>query len=164
MSARGSLLFLAASAIGALGSPVVVRDAATTESVAPAATTVPADSSAGVALFPVEAVQLTDEVLKVADSQTEEVDVLALFGFQNSTDTTTAAARRAKRSGACKAFPGDWNYPKSLVWSIFDLLLGGALIKTTPVAAPCYKTSVWNDYDEAKCADLSARFTAAELQ
>jgi hypothetical protein len=163
MSARGSLLFLAASAIGALGSPVVVRDAAATESVAPAATTVPADSSAGAALFPVEAVQLTDDVLRVADSQTEEVDILALFGFENSTNTT-AAARRAKRSGACKAFPGDWNYPKSLVWSIFDLLLGGALIKTTPVAAPCYKTSAWNDYDETKCADISARFMTAELQ
>jgi hypothetical protein len=164
MSARGSLLLLAASAIGALGNPVVIRDAAATEtSIAPAATTVSADSSAGVALFPGEVVQLTDDVLKVADSQTEEVDVLALFGFENSTDTT-AATKRAKRSGACKAFPGDWNYPKSLVWSIFDLLLGGALIKTTPVAAPCYKTSAWNDYDEAKCADISTRFTTADLQ
>jgi hypothetical protein len=157
MSARGSLLFLAANAIGALGSPVALRD------VTPAAATVSADSLAGVALFPLEAVQLTDEALKIADSQTSEVDVGALFGFDGGNETK-AIAKRALRSGQCKAFPGDSNYPKEWVWSVFDLLLGGALIKTTPIAAPCYKNSAWNDYDEGKCADISARFTTADLQ
>ncbi|CAG5182752.1 uncharacterized protein ALTATR162_LOCUS10317 [Alternaria atra] len=156
MSARGSLLFLAANAIGALGSPVALRD------VTPAAATVSADSPAGVALFPLETVQLTDEALKTADSQTSEVDVGALFGFDGGNETK-AIAKRALRSGQCKAFPGDSNYPKEWVWSVFDLLLGGALIKTTPIAAPCYKNSAWNDYDEGKCADISARFTTADL-
>lgn len=157
MSARGSLFFLAANAIGALGSPVAVRD------VAPAAATVSTDSSAGVPLFPKEAVQLTDAALKTADSQTTEVDVAAVFGFDSDEDTT-AVARRAIKSGQCKAFPGDSKYPKEWMWSIFDLLLGGALIKTTPIAAPCYANSAWSDYDEAKCADISARFTTSDLQ
>jgi hypothetical protein len=157
MPARGSLFLLAANAIGALGNPVAVRD------VTPAGATVSTDSSAGVALFPKEAVQLTDEALKTADSQTTEVDVGALFGFDGD-DETNAVARRAIKSGQCKAFPGDSNFPKEKVWSIFDRLLGGALIRTTPIAAPCYKNSTWNNYDEAKCADISARFTTSDLQ
>jgi hypothetical protein len=160
MPARASLLLLAANVVGSLGSPVVVRDAVATEvSMAPAATIVPTDSPAGAALFPAEAVQLTEEALKLANDQTDEVDVVALFGFENS---TAAAAKNARRSGACKAFPGDKNYPKKLVWNVFDLLLGGALIKTTPVAAPCYRSS--GVYDEAKCAGISKKFTTAELQ
>ena len=59
-------------------------------------------------------------------------------------------------------FPGDWNYPKINIWSKFDALLGGALIKTTPIAVPCYKSS--GVYDEVKCADVSKRFTIADLQ
>jgi hypothetical protein len=157
MSARGPLLFLAANAIGALGSPVAVRD------IAPAAAKVSTNSPAGVALFPHEAVQLTEKVLKTAESQTSEVDVNGLFGFDSGNETT-AISKRALSSGQCKAFPGDSNYPKEWVWSIFDLLLGGALIKTTPIAAPCYKKSAWDNYDEMKCADISARFTTADLQ
>jgi hypothetical protein len=160
MPARGSLFFLAAIGIGALGTPVDIRDVvAAKASIAPAATTVPTDSPAGAALFPAEAVQLTDEALRLANDQTDEVDVVALFGFENS---TAATAKNARRSGACKAFPGDWNYPKKLVWNVFDLLLGGALIKTTPIAAPCYKSS--GVYDEAKCAGITKEFTTAELQ
>jgi hypothetical protein len=157
MFPRGSLFFLAANALGVLGSPVAVRD------VAPAAATVSTDSSAGVALFPKEAVQLTDAALETADSQTTDVDVAALFGFEND-DEATSVAKRAIKSGQCKAFPGDSKYPKEILWSVFDRLLGGALIKTTPIAAPCYKKSPWNDYDEAKCADISARFTTSDLQ
>jgi hypothetical protein len=157
MPVRRTLLFLAANAIGAVGNPITVRD------VAPAAATVSTDSPAGAALFPQEAVQLTEEALRTADRQTREVDVAALFGFDGGNETK-AVSKRALRSGQCKAFPGDSNYPKEWVWSIFDLLLGGALIKTTPIAAPCYKKSAWSDYDEAKCADVSARFTTADLQ
>jgi hypothetical protein len=162
MFARGAMALLAVSVIGALANPVVGTN--TDASITPAATTVSAESSAGAALFPFEIVQLTDETLKMAAARTDEVDVLRLFGFEGISDDTEAATKRAKRSGACKAFPGDVNYPNDDEWSVFDALLGGAFIKTTPVAAPCYKTSTWNDYDEAKCADVSARFTTAGLQ
>ncbi|KAI4704725.1 hypothetical protein J4E89_009602 [Alternaria sp. Ai002NY15] len=152
MSARRSLLFLAANAIGALGSPVAFRD------VAPAAATVSTNSPAGVALFPNEAVQLTNDALNAAARQTSEIDVVSLFGFDNEEETTHGIS-----SGQCKVFPGDSDYPEESVWSTFDNLLGGALIKTTPIAAPCYKDSAWNDYNEAKCADISARFTTSDL-
>lgn len=161
MTLRSHLLLLLASGLGSLGSPVIASDAMTSASVSPAAETVIADSSAGTNIFPQEAVQLTDDVLYSVDQQLSEVDVLALFGFENSTDRT-AEARRVRRSGVCKVYPGDWNFPAKAVWNVFDLLLGGALIKTTPVAAPCYKSS--GVYDAAKCADISARFMTDELQ
>lgn len=156
-----SLFLLVCTATSTVASPVIARKGtASSTSVAPAATTVPADSSTGVDLFDNEAIQLTEQVLKDVSSQTNDTNVIALFDFQNDTDSDAAALSR--RSGACKAFPGDWNYPKSLTWSLFDLLLGRALIKTTPVAAPCYKSS--GVYNAAKCADISKRFTTADLQ
>lgn len=156
-----ALLLLACATVGTVAKPVIPRDdVATSASIAPAATTLPSGSSAGVDLFDSETVQLTDQTLLKIDAQTNATDVVALVGFENSTDSTAAVLSR--RSGICKTFPGDLNYPKPLVWSIFDTLLGGALIKTTPVAAPCYKSS--GVYDEAKCADISNRFTKADLQ
>jgi len=152
MSARRSLLLLAANAIDALGSPVAFRD------VAPAAATVSTNSPAGVALFPNEAVQLTNDALNEAARQTSQINVVSLFGFDNEEETPHGIS-----SGQCKVFRGDSDYPEESVWSAFDSLLGGALIKTTPIAAPCYKDSAWNDYDEAKCADISARFTTSDL-
>ena len=161
MTLRSQSLFLLACAVGSIASPVVHRDAvASSTSIAPAATSVSTDSSAGVDLFDVEAIQLTDEVVKGINVQANDTDLRALIDFENNTNTNVAALSR--RSGVCKVFPGDWNYPKSAIWSLFDLLLGGALIKTTPVAAPCYRSS--GIYDETKCADISARFTTADLQ
>jgi len=161
MSLRGYFLLFLGNAIGGLASPAVTRYASAADaSTAPAATTVSLASSAGVDLFDAEAVQLTDDVLNSVKAQTNETDILAVFGFENSTGT--AEVRLDRRSGFCKAFPGDWNYPVPAVWSLFDLLLGRALIKTVPVAAPCYKSS--GVYDAAKCADISARFTTADLQ
>lgn len=157
MSPRGCLLALLANAIGVVASPVAVRDA--TASISPAATTVSRNSPAGAELFSAEAVQLTDKVLEKADAQINGTDIFTLIGFDDS--TKSAGVRRNRRSGACKTFPGDWNYPLPSVWSLFDAFLGGALIKTTPVAAPCYKSS--GVYDAAKCADISARFTTADL-
>lgn len=158
MSSRGNLLFLLANAVGSLAGPVVRDTSASNSSIAPAATTVSTSSPAGIDLFNVEAIQLTDEVLETVSAQTNETDVRAVFGF----DDAAPSSRLARRSGSCKVYPGDWNYPQPLIWSIFDLLLGGALIKTIPVAAPCYNSS--GVYDAAKCADISARFTIADLQ
>lgn len=156
-----ALLLLAHTAASSLASPVVGRDAtASGTAIAPAATTVSSQSPAGVELFDAETVQLTEEVLRDVNSKENGTDLLSMVGFGD--DPGAAAAALSRRDSACKAFPGDWNYPKQIVWSLFDLLLGGALIKTTPIAAPCYKSS--GLYDEAKCADVSTRFTTADLQ
>lgn len=158
---RYTTLLLACATVGTVAKPINAYDAASASaSIAPAATTVPTESSAGVDLFDSETVQLTEQTLISANAQTNVTDVLALVGFENDTDSE--ATELSRRSGVCKTFPGDLNYPKSLIWSVFDLLLGGALIKTTPIAAPCYESS--GVYDEAKCADVLNRFTTANLQ
>jgi hypothetical protein len=153
-----ALLLLVYAVAGIVANPVVARNGL--DRSAPAATTVPSGSSAGVDLFKSETVQLTDEVLRKIDAQTDGADVLALVGFE--VDTDSAIASQSRHSGACKVFPGDGNYPQPETWSLFDVLLGGALIKTKPIAAPCYKSS--GVYDEVKCADVSKRFTIADLQ
>lgn len=113
-----SLLLLAHVAAVSLASPVIGRDAVrSSTAIAPAAITVSTESPAGVDLFDVEAVQLTDEVLRHVNSQTSGTDLLALVGFGNDTDAGAAALSR--RSGACKAFPGDWNYLKPLTWTVW---------------------------------------------
>ncbi|KAH1499829.1 hypothetical protein KXV92_002209 [Aspergillus fumigatus] len=40
------------------------------------------------------------------------------------------------------------NASVSRTWELFDLLLGGALVKTVPLAASCY--SAWSEYDAAE--------------
>jgi hypothetical protein len=135
MSGRLSLLVVSlASAIGGL-----------------AATTVSTDSTA---YFEFETVQLTDESLSTLDSNTA-----ALFRFYNETDTS---ANLAKRS-ACKVFPGDPSWPSNSTWETVNRVLGNnALIKTIPLAAPCY--DAWGDYNLTECDRLTANWTNSYLQ
>jgi hypothetical protein len=103
MTARSQSLLLPASAVGSVASPVSSRDAvAPNTSIALAATIVLTDSSTGVDLFDVEAVQLIEEILKKVDAQANGTDMLALVGFENTTEPSVTALSR--RSGACKAF------------------------------------------------------------
>lgn len=105
---------------------------ANVSTVAPAADTVSvASSNATVPYFPDEAVQLTPDVL--TNLTALNLTGVDMFDFGSTDD---AVAKRA--SAACKVFPGDKAWPSDLIWTVFDLLLGGALIKTTPLAAPCY--------------------------
>lgn len=55
------------------------------------------------------------------------------------------------------AFPGDPMWPSDIVWDVFDLLLGGALIKTKPLASPCYTD--FGDYDAEQCEWLTANWS-----
>lgn len=89
--------------------------------------------------------------------QLDANNVTAAFGFDNETNASLNTSNQT-----CRVLPGDWNYPKPSTWATFDALLSGALIKTTPIAAPCYKSS--GVYDEDKCANIAARFTTADLQ
>ena len=77
-----ALLLLACATLGIVAKPVIPRDdVATSASIAPAATTVPSGSSAGVDLFDSEIVQLTDQTLIEIDAQTNTTDVVALVDF-----------------------------------------------------------------------------------
>ncbi len=127
--------------------------AATDDTVAPAAVEVSAASSnASTDLFPVEAIQLTDSVLaNLTDLNLTSID---MFTFGDSADANTAASTKCRRSTKCRVIPGNALYPISLVWDIFGLLLGpGALIKTVPLAAPCF--SNWGVQDASKCSFIT---------
>ena len=106
-------------------------------------------------LFEFETVQLTDESLSILDG-----DTAALFQFYNETDTSADIANRAV--DACKVFPGDASWPSSRTWETLNVALGNnALIKTIPLAAPCYES--WG-YDQAECASLTTNWTNSYLQ
>ena len=97
---------------------------------------------------------MTDAVL--ANLTDRELSSITLFQFPE----TAATEKRA--TTACKTFPGDASYPNELVWKVFNLLSGGALIKTVPIGAVCYPNT--EHYDAAKCADILAHWQESETQ
>lgn len=109
-------------------------------------------SVAGAPLFDSEKFQLTDnDIAKLSQHQS----ALVKFGC-DGTNKTTQPTRK------CKVFPGDRQWPSQSAWSAFDDLLGGALIKTVPLAASCY--SSWPQYDSAECERISSQWTDSYLQ
>jgi len=106
---------------------------------------------------PETAIQLTDAVL--ANLTDHELSGVEYFTFD--------AAEVQRRTGGgnspnCKTYPGDYNYPSPLIWGVFDLLTGGALIKTSPIGAVCYSNRP--EYNAAKCQAVLAGWTTSELQ
>jgi hypothetical protein len=109
-------------------------------------------SIAGAPLFDSEKFQLTDnDIAKLSQHQS----ALVKFGC-DGTNKTTQPTRK------CKVFPGDRQWPSQSAWSAFDDLLGGALIKTVPLAASCY--SSWPQYDSDECERISSQWTDSHLQ
>lgn len=108
-------------------------------------------SDAGAPLFTNEQLQLTQQALAAAaPNQT------ALFGFAQNSSVS------ARSVSGCKVYPGDAAWPSKFVWTLFDELLGGALIKTVPLAAACY--SSWPEYDSDVCDTITADWTDSNLQ
>ncbi|KAJ5288663.1 hypothetical protein N7478_001693 [Penicillium angulare] len=105
-------------------------------------------SLAGAPLFESETFQVTNKSLAaLKPNQT------ALFGFQNS---SVGHNQHRKR---CRLLPGDKSWPSDSTWSQFDEILGGALIKTVPLAASCYPS--WPEYDSGKCKYISTNWTVS---
>lgn len=127
-----------------------VTIAATPDTVAPAVANVSTASNASAELFVSETGQLTTDVLaNLTDLQLSSID---LFTFDDGNSTNSSVATRSVcASGTCKVYPGDAQYPSSLVWDIFGLLVGRKnLIKTVPIAAPCYTN--WGVQDADRCS------------
>lgn len=95
-------------------------------------------------LLPEESIQLTSAIL----SNLTELDLTNITYFDF--DTGSAEAKRSLLLPRCKTYPGDLLWPLDIAWRVFDLLVGGALIKTTPIGAPCYDD--FGSKDAAKCA------------
>lgn len=107
--------------------------------VEPAATFVPATSPAGAPLQEAERLQLTEAVIERLATEEGVSEYAEYFAFDDSTAASDVRIQRAA-SASCKTFPGDSEWPQESVWDIFNVLLGGALIPTKPIAAPCYDT------------------------
>lgn len=125
---------------------ITEADATATVSEAAASTVTPTASSE---LLPFELVQLTESDLDPLNDT-----LTSLFGFDTDVQSANATTVEA-RGQTCKTFPGDTLWPINLIWDVFDILLGGALIKTVPIAAPCYAGKYyvshvihWGDHEE----------------
>ncbi|EFX03801.1 FAD-binding domain containing protein [Grosmannia clavigera kw1407] len=117
------------------------------DTVAPAVVNVSTATNASTAYFPFEAQQLTDAVL----SNLTAVNLTSsdLFAFADATNSPVV-----KRSGLCRLLPGDQLYPSTAVWDVLGLLLGpDVLIKTVPLASPCYTS--WDNEDEEHCSFIT---------
>lgn len=55
----------------------------------------------------------------------------------------------------CRAIPGDTAWPSTADWAAFNTSVGGRLIATVPIGAPCHQTfSNLSTYDQAQCDAL----------
>ncbi|KAI0476735.1 putative 6-hydroxy-D-nicotine oxidase [Xylaria cf. heliscus] len=95
---------------------------------------------------------LTDDILTQLASQ--KLSNVSLFDFADNVNVT-GNDKRSLFPG-CKTYPGDLLWPLQAVWKTFNLLTGGALIKTVPIGAACYTNS--EHYDADKCADILAHW------
>src|SRR5690349_21447305 len=102
----------------------------------------------------VEARQTTGSNSSVPYFDWETVQLSDADLAQAFADAPAPAAAKGGRQ--CKVFPGDAAWPSDAVWKTFNASVGGALIKTVPLAAPCYKS--WPQYDAAKCAQVTANW------
>ncbi|KAH7333360.1 hypothetical protein BKA65DRAFT_43222 [Rhexocercosporidium sp. MPI-PUGE-AT-0058] len=108
------------------------------------------DNTGSVPYFNFETLQLTEEGLSQLNENTS-----ALFQFDSGKETKDGLEGRS--SGSCKVFPGDSFWPADFIWDVFNRILGSnALIKTVPLASPCYNGP---HYNTAKCAVLYANWT-----
>jgi hypothetical protein len=151
MLCSGRLPFLAGAAVLLQAvSATSQASSSSTLSLSPAATQV-ANSS--------NVLQLTDVVLETVSQQLTEklgnASLAALFSFASNSTTVK------RSSGTCKTYAGDSSWPSNLIWEVFDLLLGKALLDVPPIASPCYTD--WDNYDENYCAFLTSNFTDSFL-
>ncbi|KAK8123919.1 FAD binding domain-containing protein, partial [Apiospora kogelbergensis] len=71
--------------------------------------------------------------------------------------TTALASLFPPRDGiaeSCKCFPGDTCWPSAAEWSGLNATVGGRLVATVPLGAPCHDPA----YDEATCKSLQSQW------
>ncbi|OKL55414.1 hypothetical protein UA08_09267 [Talaromyces atroroseus] len=129
--------------------------AANATTVAPGAADVSPDSAdSGVSYFSFESTQLTPEVIA-------NLTALNLTGIEYFTFGNASSPMAKRDSAGCKVLPGDAAWPSEIDWFLLDLLLGGALIKGVPVAAPCY--SNWHQYNADECTTITSDWNSSDF-
>ncbi|PVH96910.1 putative isoamyl alcohol oxidase [Periconia macrospinosa] len=69
---------------------------------------------------------------------------------QLSSVLALAVTASASADSSCRCFPGDACWPAKAKWDVLNSTVGGALIKTTPLASVCRGLT----FSEAACSDL----------
>lgn len=107
--------------------------------------------------FSEEAFQLTDDSLSTLD----DIDPAhaSLFYPENTSQRRNIGSHSSRK---CKTFPGDSLWPSTTVWRLFDRVTGGALIKTVPIAAPCYDD--YGTHEKSLCSHIVDQWTNSSLQ
>lgn len=134
-----------------------------TLSIAPAVETVTASTPANVPLFSIESIQLTDKVVSGLQDNPDVAEFASLFNFGDANTTADARSRQTRSVQRCKTMPGDALYPSKLLWSVFDLLSGGALEPIVPIGSPCYPNSAYKNYNAERCAFLVKNYDQEEI-
>lgn len=112
-------------------------------------------------LLPEESVQLTDAVLaNLTEIALSDADLFAFGDDEEAGDTSVQEKRTINPK--CKTFPGDALWPHNIAWTVLDLLTGGRLIKTVPIAASCYNN--FGVFNAAKCSSVSSSWTDSYMQ
>jgi hypothetical protein len=75
----------------------------------------------------------------------------------------------AERStSSCKCGPTDACWPSEIVWGLLDIILGGRLIKTSPIASSCHTTTTvdkttTSSYNAAQCLIRQTNWNTPEV-
>ena len=60
----------------------------------------------------------------------------------------------------CKAFPGDKEWPSKNEWDAFNATVGGRLVATVPLGAPCHGSG----FDNSTCEYLKSQWQSEGIQ
>jgi hypothetical protein len=105
----------------------------------------------GANLFPFETVQLRESDLAALPAK-----YASLLAFSTPYHSKNAA---------CKVFPGDAAWPNNGVWAFLNSTTSnGGLIKTIPIAAPCYAGPPYNVFNADKCTFITNQWSNSSLQ
>lgn len=131
------------------------------EEVRPAAANVSKESAAGAELFSNEAIQLTNSILVGLKNHNGLEQYAPLFAFGNDSNSNE---EHSEGAGDCKTYPGDPSWPSADLWSVYDDLLGNALSPIIPIASPCYRDSIYDNYDASLCASVTEGWVEESTQ
>ncbi|KAK4451365.1 FAD-binding domain-containing protein [Podospora aff. communis PSN243] len=108
--------------------------------------------------FNYETAELTEAAIADIAKQDSASGALLDFGA----DPESESASKKPKPPRCKVFPGDAAWPSDKAWNAFNASLGGALIKTIPLAAPCYNN--WPQVrNAAQCQHITDNWSNPRL-
>ncbi len=72
----------------------------------------------------------------------------------------SAALASGQAAAQCKTFPGDKKWPKVSEWDNFNKTVGGRLVATVPLGAPCHDPA----FNNATCGSLQDQWQLEKIQ